>query len=94
MQHMRQNYSMKMRIELKFLENPCAGIRAYADGTNGLNRRFEELQRLRIHMPHHVADVLKFEILNCLHKILCYYEFMKKKVLIFKISSRPTICVK
>lgn len=43
-------------------------------------------------MPHPVADVLKFEILNCLHKILSYYEFMKKKLLTFKISYRPTIC--
>ena len=45
-------------------------------------------------MPHPVADVLKIEILNCLHKILSYYELMKKRVLIFKISYRPTICNK
>jgi len=43
-------------------------------------------------MPHSVADVLKLEILNCLHKILSYYEFTKEKLLIFIISYRPTIC--
>jgi hypothetical protein len=39
-----------------------------------------------------MADVLKFEILNYLYKILSSYEVMKRKVLFIKISYLPTNC--
>lgn len=43
-------------------------------------------------MSHTVADVFKFEILDCLYSILSCYEVMKKKVLIITVSYPPTNC--